>query len=75
MLKDSEPKVWLRNYATNHSLSEHQVLEIYNAFKNFKCDEYELAENYKVSVSTIYNIIRGRSWRWLNLKPLYRKEM
>lgn len=64
-----------RPYATNHVLTEHQVLEIYNAFKNFKCDEYELSEKYKVSVSTIYNIVRGRSWKWLGLVPLYRREM
>lgn len=64
-----------RPYATHHILNEHKVEEIYNAFKNFKCDEYELAERYGVSVSTIYNIIRGRSWKWLNLQPLYRKEM
>lgn len=64
-----------RNYATNHILTEHQVEKIYQAFKSFQCDEYELAEKYKVSVSTIYNILRGRSWRWLGLSPIYRKEM
>ena len=64
-----------RNYATHHKLNEKQVVDLYEAFKRRQKDEFELARYYKISLSAVYDIIGGRSWRWLNLKPLYRKEM
>lgn len=64
-----------RNYATHSKLKEEQVRALYEAFKRRQKDEFELAQIYDVSVSTVYNIVRGRSWRWLGLKPVYRKEM
>ena len=60
-----------RNYATHHKLSEQQVMKIYQNYKNNIHDEFELAEKFGVSLTTIYDIIRGRSWRWLNLEPIY----
>ena len=63
-----------RNYATHHKLSEHQVQKIYNAYRDGLHDEFDLARNYGVSLTAIYDIVLGRSWRWLNLKPLYKRE-
>ena len=62
-----------RNYATNSKLEEADVRKIYALYKNESMDEFELAEKYSVSVSTIFNIIRSRSWRWLNLTPFYKE--
>ena len=65
---------YIRNYATYSKLKEEQVLKIYALYKACSKDEFELAQEYKVSVSTIFNIIRGRSWRWLNLPAFYREK-
>ena len=62
-----------RKYATNSKLTEKQVCEIYQQYVYNHRSEFDLARLYGVSVSTIYNIIRGRSWRWLNLVPFYRR--
>ena len=64
-----------RNYATHYKLDEGKVRALYEAFKKRQKDEFELAQIYDISVSTVYNIVRGRSWRWLGLEPVYRKEM
>jgi len=64
-----------RNYATHHKLDEGKVIALYEAFKKRQKDEFELAQIYDISVSTVYNIVRGRSWRWLGLEPVYKKEM
>lgn len=63
-----------RNYATNKKLDKDKVLQIYKGYQTYKYDEFELAQLYDVSVSTIYNIVRGRSWKWLELKPVYRRK-
>ena len=63
-----------KNYATNKKLTKDEVRQIYKSYKSYKYDEFELAELYDVSVSAIYNIVRGRSWRWLKLKPVYRRK-
>jgi len=68
---DSQPK---RKYATNSKLSKEEVLQIHKEYKNYDHDEFELAQLYGVSVSTIYNIVRGRSWKWLGLEPVYRRK-
>lgn len=67
----SEPK---KKYATNSKLSKDEVIQIHKEYANYDHDEFELAQLYGVSVSTIYNIVRGRSWTWLNLKPVYRRK-
>lgn len=63
-----------RNYATHHKLDEGKVRALHEAFRKRQKDEFELAQIYDISVSTVYNIVRGRSWRWLELPPIYRKE-
>lgn len=63
-----------RNYATNSKLKENQVISIYENYKNHKHDEFELAEKFGVSITTIYDIVRGRSWGWLKLEPVYRRK-
>jgi transposase len=50
------------------------VISIYENYKNYKHDEFELAEKFGVSLTTIYDIVRGRSWGWLKLKPVYRRK-
>jgi len=64
----------MRNYATNHKLDEDKVKKIHKAYKNRTHNEFDLARIYGVSLSTIYNIVLGRSWKWLKLEPLYKKE-
>jgi len=62
---------WKRNYATNSKLTESKVIEIYEHYKHERYDEFELAELFGVSLTTVYNIVRGRSWQWLCLDPIY----
>ena len=66
--------LWKRNYATNNKMDDAKVLALYDAFKRQQKDEFELAQIYGISVSAVYNIVRGRSWKWLGLTPVYRRD-
>jgi len=64
-----------RDYATHSKLTDEEVQRIHEAYSSMKRDEFELAEEYDVSLTTIYNILRGRSWKWLKLSPIYKKNL
>ena len=64
-----------RNYATYSKLREVEVQRIHREYSSSKQDEFELAEAYGVSLTTIYDILRGRSWKWLELPPIYKKDL
>ena len=57
----------------NARLREPQVRDIYNAYKNKGIAAEELANTYKVSVSTIYRIVWGSTWKWLGFIPVTKK--
>lgn len=67
----TDPKI----YPHHTKLKEQQVQNIHHAYSKGQHDVYELAELYGVCVTTIYNIVRGRTWKWLNLPTIYKKDI
>ena len=56
------------NVGSNHGMSklkEEDVLKIKNFLETTICDRNELAKDFNVSVTTIYDIERGQSWKHL----------
>jgi len=51
----------------NSKLTEKEVIEIYNKYKSGECTQSKLAEKYNVSGSVIYDIIKRKTWKHLNL--------
>lgn len=50
----------------NRKLSEEQVKRIPDMIKHMKLTD--IAKEFNVGITTISEIIHGRSWKWLNLK-------
>lgn len=55
-------------------LTEETVLNIYNDYKNNKKATYQdMAEKYGTSKSNVAHIVLGIDWKYLNLKPIYKR--
>jgi group I intron endonuclease len=68
-----EQKLKMRGEKSIHSkLTEKQVLEIRELYKNKIKNQYELAEKYNVTRATIQAVVRGRSWNFLSFENIKR---
>lgn len=56
------------------SLSDELVLEIYDKCKNTDLKYKDIAKLYNISPDTPAKIAQGYSWKYLNLKPINRKD-
>lgn len=55
-------------------LTEEIVLQIYNDYKNNKNATYQdMADKYGTSKSNVAHIVLGIDWKYLKLKPIYKR--
>lgn len=58
----------IKNRSSKNKLQQEDVIDIINLFKNGKLN-YDLAKTYNVNITTINNILSGRTWSFLtNIK-------
>jgi len=58
----------------NPKLSKEQVREIYWRYRNGE-SEFVLAHQFSVHSNTVKNIVLGKSWKWLKLEPIWKRNV